>query len=105
VLFLFSLPNLERNCLSCIGSSGVVVPALRPSVLGVDVELLFLAGSSMLLIGEPLVFALVGLLFLFLFLAGSSVLCAGGSLVFVLAGLQLKNDLFELGCPRVCGNF
>ena len=37
----------------------MIVSARCSSVLGVDVELLFVAGSSLLFVGGPLVFALV----------------------------------------------
>jgi len=47
-------------------------------------------------VGGPLVFALVG----HLFLAGSSVLCVGGPLVSVLVLPLLRNRPFELGCLR-----
>jgi hypothetical protein len=62
----------------------------------VDVELQFVAGSSLVFVGGPLVFALVG----HLFLAGSSVLCVGGPLVSVLVLPLLRNRPFELGCLR-----
>ena len=74
----------------------MVVSAWCSNVLGVDVELLFVASSSLLFVGGPSVFALAG----HLFLAGSIVLCVGGPLVSVLVLLLLRDRPFELGCLR-----